>query len=73
MQLHQKLSKAAYEAKIKGSGHERDIYFYSREIEDEMHEVFEDFVDYISSGDYDEDMKDYPEADRGNGEMKKEN
>ena len=49
MAMLQKLSKAAYEAKLKGATLEQGIYSYSREIEDEMLSIYDAFR-YIESG-----------------------
>ncbi|HLW30517.1 MAG TPA: hypothetical protein VKX29_06640 [Brumimicrobium sp.] len=48
--LHQLLDKAAYEAKLKGSGKEEDFYYYGADIEEEMSEVLAAYDDYIESG-----------------------
>jgi len=45
--LHQKLYKAAYTAKVKEAGFVRGLYYYGKEVEDEMLEIFDDFTDYI--------------------------
>lgn len=53
--LHQKLCEAAYEAKLMEAGLNEGLYYYGKEIEDEMLEIFDDFKEYVSSG---EDAKD---------------
>ena len=55
--LHQLLDKAAYEAKLKGSGKEEDFYYYGADIEEEMSEVLAAYDDYIESGQKAEEME----------------
>ena len=50
LDLHQKLSKAGYEAKLSGASLEDGIYSYSEATEDEMFAIFEKFKEYIESG-----------------------
>lgn len=57
MELHQKLDKAAYEAKLKGSGYEQGIYYYGKDIEEEMLDIYDDFKEYISSGQEEQDTE----------------
>jgi len=48
--LHQKLYKAAYAAGVKEAGFVRGLYYYGKEVEDEMLEIFDGFKDYVTSG-----------------------
>ena len=48
--LFQKLDKAAYEAKLKGSGVHEDFYYYGKDLEEQMLEILEEFKEYIRSG-----------------------
>jgi|GEM_PF-4856031 len=48
--LHQKLYKAAYTSEVKEAGFHRGLYYYGKEVEDEMLEIFDDFKDYVIAG-----------------------
>lgn len=50
IELHQLLDKAAYEAKLKGSGKQDDFYYYGQEIEEEMMRILETYDAYVESG-----------------------
>jgi hypothetical protein len=50
MNLYMKLFKSAYDAGLKGSGKFEDAYFYGKDIEDKMLDLFEDFKEYVESG-----------------------
>jgi hypothetical protein len=57
MELHQLLDKAAYRAKLKGSGKDEDIYYYGADIEEEMLEILETYDNYIESGEKAEEIE----------------
>ena len=48
--MSQKLSKAAFQAKLKGAAQFGDSYAYSQEIENQMDEIFDEFKEYVASG-----------------------
>ena len=50
MELYQLLDKAAYEAKLKGSGKDEDLYYYGKDIEEEMLEILDAYDEYVESG-----------------------
>lgn len=51
LDFYMKLFKAAYDAGLKGSGKFEDTYFYGKDIEENMIDLFEEFKDYVESGD----------------------
>lgn len=57
IELHQLLDKAAYEAKLKGSGKQDDFYYYGNEIEEEMVEILEAYDNYVESGEKSEEIE----------------
>jgi hypothetical protein len=67
--LHQKVYKAAYEAKLRESGLNEGLYYYSRELEDKMLDIFDNFKEYVSSG---QDARDTEEIRRQIDLWKKE-
>ena len=48
--LHQKLYKAAYTAELKEAGFQSGFYYYGKKVEDEMLQIFDDFKDYVITG-----------------------
>jgi hypothetical protein len=57
MEFHQKLAKAAYQAKLNGAAMHGQMYHYSQEIEQQMLEIFEEFKEYVASGEDAEETK----------------
>jgi hypothetical protein len=50
MEFYQVLDKAAYDAKLKGSGKQDGSYYYGKELEEKMMEILEAYDEYVESG-----------------------
>jgi hypothetical protein len=48
LDLHQKLFKPAYDAELKEAGLHNGLYYYGKEVENQMLEIYDDFKDYIA-------------------------
>ena len=57
MELSQLLDKAAYEAKLKGSGVHDGFYYHGKAIEEEMLDIIDAYDDYVESGDKAEEIE----------------
>jgi hypothetical protein len=57
LDLYQLLDKAAYEAKLKGSGVHEGFYYHGKELEDQMMDIMDNYDDYVESGEKDEEME----------------
>jgi hypothetical protein len=50
LKLYMKLFKGAYDAGLKGSGKFEDTYFYDKDLEDKMLDLFDAFKELVESG-----------------------
>jgi len=56
--LVNKLCEVGFKNKIKGFTQlEKDIYGFPQQVETDMLETYEDFIEYVASGDRDEDFE----------------